>query len=166
MAKKNKKKFNLDGVDIVKLVTDRSGKKGKFHGTKKEKKVLKWICPHTKYRKKGRKAPFIVNDGKNYCRCLLCGQRFPAKFLKDNEVKKRIGDAQELTTQAAFVNQTIDGGEDMARELAETSLHLMGLEKSYKKLRNIGEKKDAIRKKKKNKKNNYSQTYGGWSTRY
>ena len=164
MAKK-KQNFNLDKVDIVRLITDRSGKKGKFHGTKKEKKVLKWICPHTRYTKKGKKAPWITNDGRKYCRCSICGTRFRADFWKDNEVQKVVDDAQELTTQAAFINQSINGGEATTRYLAETSLHLKDLPKTYKKLRNIGEKKDSIKKKKK-KKNTYSSSVGGWGTRY
>ena len=166
MAKKNKNKFNLQGVDILQLVTDRSGKKGKFHGTKKEKKVLKWICPHTKYKKKGKKAPFIVNEGGKNCRCLLCNQRFKADFLSEGEVKKRVDSVQEVTTQAAFMNQTINGGADTTRFLAETSLHLMNLGKTYKKLASICEKKDSIRKKKKKNKNSYGSNLGGWGTRY
>lgn len=166
MAKNKKQKFSLAGVDIVRLVTDRSGKKGKFHGTKKEKKVLEWICPHTKYRKKGKKAPFILNDGKNYCRCLLCGQRFPAKFLKSNEVQNRVNATQEVVTQAAFVNQSINGGDDMARELAETSLHLMNVGKNYKKLAQVAEKKDNLNKKKKNRNRSNNSSLGGWGTRY
>jgi hypothetical protein len=168
MSKKKEngyKQFPED-LDLVQLISERSTGKGKFKGSKKEKKILKLVCPHNKYIKKknGKKRPFIINDGHGYCTCKLCGARFPANFFKDNVVDKKFEEVQEIITQDALMAQSIGAPRKTVNEIANTSIMLHREKQGYKNRKNIAEKQDSIKKKKhgNGKGSNYSESLGGW----
>ena len=171
MAKKKDKKkeknllqikgINMNG-DLVKEITLHTSKNGKIHGSKKEKQTIRDACPHNRYvnKRMTKKNPYVRSDGKGRCYCKICKQTFKASFFNDEEVNKRTNNFSEMVTQAALLNQAIDGGNESANFIASLNIGVKRFPKLYKRLSSVSAKKDKMHKKK-----NKTQTtsYGGWS---
>ena len=175
MAKKDKKEkkklskllsikgINLEG-DLVKMITQVTSPNGKIKASKKKKKVIRDACVHTRYvnKRMTKKSPFITSDGKGMVRCKICGEVFPSSFYEEDTVRQRTKDFSAVVTQAAFINQAIDGGDDSANYIASLNIGAKRFPAVYKRLVNVAEKKDKI---KKNKKKQQKASIGGWAVK-
>lgn len=150
----------------VGMVTNALNKKGTLKGkNKKETKQLKAICPHHKFNKKGKLKPTIFNNGDGTCTCEMCGARFPASFYKNNELDDVVGGMQTLNDQAKYMAVSLGAGNETIEYFSQAGGILGKYKKAYKKIRNVAEKQNSV-KKKKNKKGGYgSSQYGSWGHR-
>ena len=168
MSKKNKFATAYGGigkdVDPLRLVTNHVNKKGKFKGSKKEKRAMKNICQHHIITRKGKVKATIEQDGNGNCRCYLCGDIIPMQFADDSEIAKTTQNMYKYVSQAKLMAQSIGAGNKAIHQLADTSILVRMFPKLYINLRNVTKKQDKA-KKQKNKKNNRSYSnYGGWGT--
>lgn len=168
MAKKNKQDKDRTGVDLVRMLTERTSKKGKIRGSKKEKRMTKLSCPHHRYKgNKGKKVATIVNDGKGQCRCTVCGAVFPADFVSKKEVQKRIHQVTTLAEQTAFVNQVVGGGKKTAARIAKFNIDAHDFVHLYENEKKVAQKQENMHKKKKKGHNKYKGSQmGGYGPRY
>lgn len=160
MAQKNEKKFVTDPVAVV---TKYRNKKGDLKGkNKKETKMLKGICPHNCYSKKGKKKPTIFNNNDGTCICTMCGEKFPAKFYDNQELGNIVGDMKTLNNQAKYIATASDAGNDTVKFFSEVGVNLVNYKKYYKRVRKYVSTHDRIKNKKKKKQTAGSSQYGSW----
>lgn len=148
----------------VMQVTKSLNKKGKLKGkNKKETKMLKGMCPHHKLNKHGKVKPTIFsNDGESLI-CELCGARFPGHFFSNSEIKEIVEDMEVLNNQNKFMAVAIGAGEGTVDFFAQMGVALKSYKKNSKKLRNVAEKQNKV--KKKSKSASGSANYGSWGRR-
>lgn len=152
-------------IKQIELVTKAVSKHGKLKAeSKKKRKMLKRICPHHKYNRHGKIKPTIFPNGDGTCICTMCGESFPANFFNNGELKEIVGDMKTVNEQAKYLSVAVGAGQNTVDFHTDMAVKLGDFAKSYKKLREVASKKDAI-KKKKNKRSMGSAQYGSWGTR-
>lgn len=168
MGKDNRKKVELkvgQGKSSVQVVTNSLNKHGEIKGRdKKETRNLRAMCPHHKITRKGKIKPAVYNDGNGTCTCEMCGHKFPTHLFDKDETSKIVGKVTQLLDQSRYMAEAANLGKETKRYLAETSVSVSHLPKTYGKIKRVVEKSENT-KKRKNKNNRGrggSETYGGW----
>ena len=160
----SKNKFEV--TKPVKLVTEALNKKGALKGkSKKETKVLKALCPHHKYSKKGKLKPTIFNNGDGTCVCTMCGKKFPASLYNNENLGQIVGDMKTLNEQSKYMAVATGAGPATIDYYSQFGVMIGNYKKSYKKLRNVIAKQDSIKQKKKKRAGTTSAQYGSWGRR-
>ena len=170
MSKKDKKKMasvygSIGEADPVKLISNRVGKRGKLHGDKKEKKMLRNACPHHIITRKGKLRATTEQDGKGNVRCYICGDIIPMKFADDAEIRKATNGFYKYVTQGKLMAQAIGAGKKAIRQVTDTATLTKAYPKLYVNMRNVAQKQDKAKKNKKKKRYGGSSTYGSWGSR-
>lgn len=155
----------------IKRITESLNKHGEIKGSsKKETKILRGLCVHHKYNKKGKIVAEIVNDGEGTCTCLMCRHEFTTKLPTMKELDEIVDEMIKLNDQAKFMAVSVDAGDETIKYLAAMGVQLMNYKKTYSKLKSIAERQETIKngKKKKSKgKDNFgsgSGNYGSWGS--
>ena len=151
---------------MVMKVTKSLNKKGKLKGnTKKETKTLIGVCTHHKLNKKGRVKPTIFSNDGEYCICTMCGKKLPAKFYTNQEIGDIVGEMEMLNNQNKYTSVAINAGDKTVDYFCQMGSMLTSYKKNSKKVRNVAEKQNNVKTKKKGKGNNGgngSSMYGSW----
>ena len=164
---KGKPVLGIGDADPLKIVSNGVNKKGKFSGSKKEKKAKRDICQHHIITKKGKVKPTIEPDGKGVCRCYLCGDIVETQLANEGEVAKVTNQFYSKVTQAVFMAQSLGAGHKVIEQLTDTKILTRRFPKCYNNLANVARKQDRVKKNKKNKNSGYggSSQYGSWGIR-
>lgn len=160
----NRMRINVNGSPIAR-VSESLNKHGKIKGAnKKETKRLKSVCVHHKIGKKGKIKSTIENhNGEIYC--TMCGKRFPSTLYSAEEVDRIVSDIEELNNQAKFMAVATGSGDDTVKYFASVGAYMEPYKKTYNKVKDIAQRKDAVKNKKKKHKNDRydgSSSYGSW----
>lgn len=138
---------------------------GKIKGkNKKETKLLKLGCTHHIYNKKGRLKAQIRNNGDGTCACRMCKHNFPTKLASPNTIEESVGGVQKYVDQAKFLNIAIDGGTEADKFLVDYAIMTGQFPKVYSKIAKIANKRDTVKKKKKNR-SAATSSLGSWGPR-
>ena len=166
---KNKKRdgFQIDASNkgAAAIVTANRNKRGEIRGkTRKETKNIKAMCTHHVYGKKGKKHMTLISEQNGMKTCTCCGESFPSRLLKKEELKKIVGDMKMAVNQTKFFVEAADLGKDTEKYLGRMSIDLAHFKKTYKRVGKSLLRSEHIKnKKKKNKRNNVSSNqYGSW----
>lgn len=155
---------DMTGVDPVRLVTKHLTKKGKLTGaSKKEKRIIRDVCPHHTFTRKENLRTWLEPDGKKRLRCPICGESFPAAYFEEHEVRERVRSVKEIASQAKMLAVAVGSDKRTVQQVSEFNLHLGMFPKLYGNLAAISKKKDKNKKKKKEKRRN--RDLGGWETK-
>jgi len=173
MSKKKKKnKTLLSGINESKelqmLLKDPAGvipaitsKKGKIKGDKKTRKMVRLVCPHC--IKKGNKMKVKMKpDGNGNMRCQICGDIIKPKFFSKEEVHSRTKKELEMISQGKLAAQSLGLPSSNVQDIALTYMAVHKYENTYNNIAEAVNKKDRIKRNKKNKNRGY-QSYGSWS---
>lgn len=155
----NRNALNLSGVNPVQTITEHTNKKGKLTGSKKEVKALRSICTHHVMTKKGKLKPQLHDEGNKYCQCPICRERIRTAFYSDQEYDAARNPFKEIASQEKFLAQATGAGKQTMEEILTLNVAIDRNKKLYQNLRAVAEKKDKIKKK---KKNNTYNGMGGW----
>ena len=150
---------------IVKRISTATTKKGVIKGkNKKETKALIGGCVHHRLTKHGKlKSSIIIPDGEE-CHCTLCEGTFPARFYTNQEIREIVEAFIELNNQNKFTAVATNAGEEVVDYYVQAGMIASSYYKNSKKLRNVGEKQDNVKKKKnRHNDNSGSSAYGSWS---
>jgi hypothetical protein len=147
--------------DVIKKITACRTKKGKIKGgSKKETRMLKGMCGHHYYNRKGKKIPTFITNG-DYCYCTMCKGRFKSDYYKNEEIIDIIDNTIELNNQMKFIAIAVGAGDKAIKFTAEHGSLLIDAKKLYIKLTNVARKQGTVKEKK--KKHAYgSSMYGSW----
>ena len=156
----------LKKVKSFATFNDHISKKGKIKGkNKKEKKILKGMCPHFRVTKNGKLKNMVINNGQKQCVCKLCGEVFPARFYEDEELDKIISEFKKTLNENKYIAVQVNGGAKTTEYLMQLGGMVSQYPKISKRLRDVAQKKGKV-KHNKDKKNGYkSNIYGDWDTR-
>lgn len=163
--KKENKNLNLKSKDSIKLVTESLNKHGEIKGnSKKETKLIRNMCPHHKYNKKGKIKPGVYNDGNGVCVCTLCNSKFPTSVYDDDKLDKATNQFMSMLQQAKYMSVATGCDNETTSYLGQVCVNVQAAKKTYKKIRRIAEKTENIKNKKNKKNNSYSSSdnYGSW----
>lgn len=160
---KEKSVYDMTGVDPVRMVTKHLTKKGKLTGSKKEKKIIREMCPHHTYTRKGKLRPWMDPDGKKQLRCPICGEKFKAGYYEEHEVRSRANGLKEVASQAKMLSVATGADKKTVQTVAEFNVRLGAFPKIYNNLVSISKKKDKQKRRKKDRKRN--RDLGTWETR-
>lgn len=150
----------------IEEVTKATNKKGKLKGkNKKETKVLKAVCPHHKISKKGKIKPTTFRSSDGMCICSMCGAKFPARFYKDDDVDRIVGDMETLNNQSKYMSTAIGAGPKSIDYFCNMGAELSTYGKSYRKIREVADKRGRAKQKKRKRTFGGSSEYGSWSMR-
>lgn len=157
---KNKSIYDLSGVDPTAEVTKHLTKKGKLAGSKKEKKALRSICTHHAINRKGKIKAKIHDEGNKNCQCDICKERFRSGFYTDQEFDSAYRGFKPIASQAKLLSVATGASKSTVQEVAELNLRIDRFGKTYRNLRNIAQKQDKVKNKK--KKQREVENIGGW----
>lgn len=160
---KKRDMFDLTGVDPIRVVSEHVNKSGKLKGNKKEVKAFRSICEHHLINKKGKKVKAKLEvHGKN-CTCKICRETMPMEFYDDQAVERAIKPAKQLMSQAKLIAGATNADLKTQQRVCEANLHLDAFPGLYKSLRKVAEKREKVKKQKKNKEKH--SAYDSWYVR-
>ena len=168
MSKQGKNNNNdvfKNGKSIVARVTDNLNKHGEIRGSsKKETKNLKAMCPHHKITKKGKVKPTVQNDGQGTCTCEMCNSKFTTHLANKDEINKIVRKTAEMLSQARFMAESADLGNETKAYLANVSVLLRQFPGVYNDITKVVKKSNDVKKKKKHNGggDNVSGNLGAW----
>lgn len=162
MAKSMFDTYTMADKNPLKVVTNHVNKKGRLTGSKKEKAVLRSICPHHVLDKKGRikKAKLDSVDHGKKCQCRICQDKFKSGYYTDQEYEKGYSSFKEIISQAKMVAVAVGADQKSIQGIATLNLQVDRFGKVYRNLRKLGQKQDKVKGKKKRKRE--SGSMGEW----
>lgn len=166
MGKKNKG-FQIDASNkgAAAIITANRNKRGEIRGkNSKETKNLKAMCTHHVYGKKGKKHMTLISEPNGMKTCTCCGESFPSRLFKKEELKKIVDDMKMAVNQTKFFVEAADLGKDTEKYLVRMSTDLAHFKKTYKRVGKTLIRSEHIKNKKKRNKNRgaSSNQYGSW----
>lgn len=161
------KNFNKHDKRIAYVVwhDERTGKSGKYKGSKKEVKKYKAGCPHYTYKKKNKLKPLFFNDGHGMCFCKRCSNTFPAKLIEGKTFEDGCKTVIGYYDQAIVGAIAIGASTKTIEKLAEGKVILSTFKKkTYPRIMKGVTATDKIKNKKKKNRNSGNTSYGQWGS--